>query len=99
MSTPSVPVVGIAWYRLKDYERVMEVMADGASFPKTHASWLLKAMRMERELKRQGSVPVRIQIDPALFERWCAQRGLAPDSEARNRFVADAIAQQRVSSS
>ena len=99
MSTPSVPVVGIAWYRLEDYERITAIMADGASFPKTHSSWRQKAIRMERELKRQETTPVRIELDSTGFERWCAERGLERDSESRNHFVADAIARQRVSSS
>ena len=99
MSTPSVPVIGIAWYRLDSYERIREVMADGISFPKTDATWRQKAVPMERELKRQGAIPVRIEVEPSVFARWCGKRSLAPDSEARNLFVADAIAEQRVSSS
>jgi hypothetical protein len=98
MSTSSVPGIGIAWYRPESYGRITEVMADGASFPKSHASWRQKAIRMERELRRQGARPVRIDVDPEVFERWCAREGIAPDSEARNRFVEQAIAGQEVDS-
>jgi len=98
MPTSSTPVVGIAWYREESYDRIMALMADGASFPKTYASWLQKAVRMERELKRQGLKPVRADVDPAVFQRWCARQGAAPDSEARNRFVEQAVARQAVGS-
>ena len=98
MSTPSATVIGIAWYRPESYERLVELMADGASFPKTYASWRQKAVRMERELKRQGAKPVQVEVDPAAFERWCRQHGLPPDSEARNRFVEEATAGQQVAS-
>ena len=89
MSTPSVPVVGIAWYRPDNYDRIVTLMADGASFPKTHASWRQKAGRMERELKRQGSRTVRVEVDPEVFVAWCGERGLAPDSPGRAQYVAE----------
>ena len=91
MSTSSGVVVGIAWYRSEWYDRIREVMADGISFPKTHASWRQKAARMERELRRQGMEPVRVEIDPEQFAGWCASQGVAPDSEARDRFVRESI--------
>ena len=96
MTTPSDTVIGIAWYREEDYERIMTLMADGASFPKTHASWRQKAVRMERELKRQGLRPVRVEVDPVAFERWCIEQGTLPDSQARNRFVEHELARQPV---
>ena len=98
MPTSPSRVVGIAWYRQESYEQIMALMADGASFPKTHASWRHKAVRMERELKRQGLTPVRVEVEPAAFERWCAGRGTAPDSEARNQFVEREVARQAVGS-
>ena len=92
MSTSTGAVVGIAWYRPERYDRIREVMADGISFPKTHASWRQKAGRMERELRRQGLEPVRVDIDPDAFSRWCSEQAVAPDSEARDRFVRAAVA-------
>ena len=86
---PSELVVGIAWYRPGSYERVVALMADGASFPKTHASWRQKAGRMEREIQRQGSRTVRIEIEPEVFLPWCEGRGLAPDSSARAVYVSE----------
>jgi hypothetical protein len=90
--------VAIAWYLPGDYPRLTALMSDGASFPKTHASWQLKAVRMERELKRQGLTPVRVEVDPQRFERWCAQQAVALDSAARNRFVEEALARQAIGS-
>jgi hypothetical protein len=90
--------VGIAWYREERYERIMVLMADGASFPKTHASWRHKAVRMERELKRQGLKPVRVEVDPDAFQGWCTCRSLTPDSEARNQFVEMELARQAAGS-
>ena len=98
MPTSPSRVVGIAWYREESYGQIMELMADGASFPKTHASWRHTAVRMERELKRQGLMPVRVEFDPAAFQHWCARRSTAPDSEARNQFVEIEVARQAVGS-
>ena len=95
MSTSPGAVVGIAWYRPERYNRVREVMADGISFPKTHASWSQKAGRMERELGRQGFAPERVEVDPDEFARWCAGRELAPDSAARDAFVQERLGRRR----
>ncbi len=96
MSTPpsSVPsrIAGIAWYREDDYHRITALMGDGASFPKTYASWQQKAVRMERELLRRGMKPVRIDVEPEAFENWCEQQGRPPDSDARNRYVEELAA-------
>ncbi len=92
MSTSPGVVVGIAWYRSELYDRIRDVMADGISFPKTHASWRQKAARMERELRRQGMEPVRVDIDPDRFASWCAAHGVSPDSESRDRFVRESLA-------
>jgi hypothetical protein len=94
MSASSPRIVGIAWYREESFEQIVALMADGASFPKTHASWRQKAVRMERELKRQGLRPVRVPVDPGAFQQWCVGQGMAPDSEARNRFVAQEAVRQ-----
>ena len=94
MSASPPRIVGIAWYREDGYEQIVALMADGASFPKTHASWRQKAVRMERELKRQGLRPVRVPVEPRAFQQWCAGLGTAPDSEARNRFVEEEAVRQ-----
>ena len=85
-------VVAIPWYLPENYARVVEVMADGGSFPRTHGSWRQKAARMERELKRQGTTPVRVELDPDAFLQGCARHGAAPDSAARKGFVDEAVA-------
>ncbi|MBA3479569.1 MAG: hypothetical protein H0T52_14410 [Lautropia sp.] len=96
MPAPTRSVIGIAWYRPEGYLRLAELMADGASFPKTYASWRQKALRMERELKRQGATPVRIEIEPEAFQRWCIGEAVATDSGARNRYVKEVLAGQPV---
>jgi len=92
MSTHPASVVTIAWYLPEQYDRIIQVMADGGSFPRTHASWRQKAVRMERELKRKGMKPVRVEIHPEEFQRWCARAGRAPDSGARRQFVEETLA-------
>jgi hypothetical protein len=86
--------IGIAWYPEEVYDRIMALMADGASFPKTWTSWRQKAVRMERELKRQGLRPMRVEVDPETFQRWCEKQGLPLDSEARNRYVIAEVARR-----
>ena len=92
MSISPATVVGIAWYRAESYPRITALMADGASFPKSYDSWRQKAVRMEREFARRGSLTTRVDVDPAAFEVWCRSRNLPPDSAARGRFVDESVA-------
>ncbi len=92
MSISPVAVVGIAWYRAESYPKITALMADGASFPKSYDSWRQKAVRMEREYARRGSLTTRVDVDPVAFDDWCRSRNLSPDSAARGRYVDETVA-------
>jgi len=91
MTAPPARLAGIAWYRADAYARVVALMVDGASFPKTHPSWRQKAGRMERELRRQGMTPVRVELDPEAFGAWCRVHRIPPDSDARSHYLEERV--------
>ena len=96
MSTSSTRVVGIAWYRQESYEPIVALMADGASFPKTYASWRQKAVRMERELKRQGLEAGACRRRSGRLPALVRRPGRGAGFGGRNRFVEEAAARQAV---
>ncbi len=81
--------VGIAYYRLEDYERVRALMLDGHRLPRTFTEWRHKTEQLEKQLRRAGQVAVKAYLDPDIFIAWCAARGLDVDAKARMRFAAE----------
>ena len=81
-----VSAMGIGWYEREDYPRILKVMEDGHTLPRTYDDFLKRAELGERALKSQGHVVVRAVIKSDDFVIWCRDRGLKVDSEARKRF-------------
>lgn len=81
--------VGMPWYREEHYDRLRELFSDGSRLQSTFRGWLAAATSGEANLKRQGQSVVRVDIDPATFPAWCAERGIPPDSKARSRYAGE----------
>jgi hypothetical protein len=87
--------IGLPWYNRQDYPDIREMMADPHNLAPTYEQWLAAAENNESVGRQAGLEIVRILIDPASFASWCASKGLAPDSEARMRYVTERQAQER----
>ena len=84
--------VGLPWYRREDYPDIRETMADPHHLAPTYDQWLAAAENNER-VGQQAELEIeRVMIEPAPFARWCAERGLAPDSAARMQYVSRHVA-------
>src|SRR5258708_1091568 len=86
--------LGIPWYRREDWNAVLAIFVDREKLPSTYQQWLRRAEKAEREFGRKGTIAERIYLDPALFSRWCADRGLKIDAAARMSFAAEAVARK-----
>lgn len=75
--------VGIPWYRRRDYERILSMMADGGHLPRSYESWRFKAETLEQRLRENGHTAVRAVIEPKSFSRWCAANRLKANAQAR----------------
>jgi hypothetical protein len=77
------------WYREENYDQLRRLFSDGARLHSTFTGWLAAATSGEAHLKSQGQSVVRVDIDPATFPAWCAERGIAADSKARSRYAGE----------
>ena len=80
----------IAWYRRKDYPRILSVMEDAviaAGFPPTHDQWLAIVQHEARDSEAKGCKVARVFIDPDQFIAYCRKKHLKFDDEARADFV------------
>lgn len=94
--TDGIPIraVGIPWYELEDYARVLAVMEDAHLLPKVYSLWRMKAEQTERQLRRQGNLVVRAHLRADEFAAWCAARGLNVNAHARMQFANEVAYQQ-----
>ncbi|HZI72419.1 MAG TPA: hypothetical protein VFD73_00035 [Gemmatimonadales bacterium] len=93
-----VTVVGMGWYRSKDWKRLLQVISDRDEMYDSHAEWLAEAQRAERAVAAEGIQVKRVPVDPDELAAWCVIRGRTPNAAARAEFVTDKLqreAQQR----
>lgn len=84
-----VGAVGIPWYRRGDYPRILAIMKDADSLPRTFREWEKAAHEALAFVQREGGTPVRVELRPDAFAAWCALRGLDVDNNARQLFASD----------
>lgn len=89
-----VRAIGMVWYRREDYQALRSIMADGAALPALYDKWFYNAEKNRQKLERGGNLVERVYLDPDEFPEWCRLRGLDIDSQARTRFVNEAVARK-----
>ena len=89
-------VVGIVWYRQKDYERLKRMFPDGYTLDDTFSDWLKNAQRVSGELTAQGFTVVKAYVDPEICPGWCEARGVPMDRQARSDYAREYAQRGRV---
>jgi len=84
-------LLGVAWYRRGDWERLREISSDRGALEDSFEEWLANAEASLPKLARQGIEPVKIHIDIEELLRWCHSRKCPVDGEARALFAADKL--------
>lgn len=87
----SQTVVGVAWYRPEQWERLLEISADRAELESTHAEWERNAKLAMEWHSRGGLRLERVAVDVEELLRWCLIRNLPVDGEARSLFVSEKL--------
>ena len=93
MPDPLPRKAGLPWYEREDYPQILALVEDPHILAPVYDQWLAAARNNEQEAVRAGVTVVRVPIKPEVFNNWCNERGLAPDSRARMRFVTEAVEQ------
>jgi hypothetical protein len=56
-------LLGVAWYRRDNWERLREISSDREALEDTYEEWLANAEASLPKLARQGMAPVKVHID------------------------------------
>ena len=93
---PQVKYIGMAWYRRKDYKKLLKLFVDSSKLPKTYDKWLKLAQKGFDDLVIQGCIVEEVYIDPETFPTWCVAHGLDIDAKARVRFANEFVARKHL---
>ncbi len=79
-------IVGMAWYKPENFDRLRSMFEDGNKLHRTYKEWFSAAESGRKKLEAQGHRVVCIDIDPNQFPEWCKANGMKLNAEARNKF-------------
>lgn len=84
--------IGLSWYERDDYPRILQVMEDAHTLPRTYDEFVKGYERLKSQAEAVGLEVVSAVIKPDEFQTWCRKRKLKVDTEARRRFGAEIAA-------
>ena len=87
-------LVGIAWYRSDQWQRLRELSVDTETLEQTHQAWLTMATKTLDDLQKAGLRVQKVDVDVEELVSWCQERELPVDAQARARFVTETLEQQ-----
>ena len=80
-------VMGVAWYRPEQWERLREISEDKENFDMTYEESLVDSENKVKRLEAQGIRPVKVEVDVEEMLTWCSAQGLAVTPETRTQFT------------
>lgn len=86
-------VVGFAWYRPDQWQRVREISADEDDLHDSYIEWLQSAEERLQELRSSGFRVEKVDVHSEALILWCNERGLEINGKARSRYVAERLSQ------
>jgi len=87
-------VMGVAWYRPEQWERLREISEDWDKLETTYEDWKRNAERALREMRKAGMYPEKIDIDVEDLLHWCNEQNRPIDSNARVQYTTEKLMQQ-----
>jgi len=88
---PPALVLGVAWYRPEQWDRLLALSEDRDELEKTHGEWLKGALRAMGQLEAQGIIAESVSVDVDELAAWCAARNTSINAESRSAFAAEKV--------
>ena len=84
-------LVGLAWYRSDQWERLREVSEDRADLEETWEEWIRTAEKTLRDLQAKGVQAVKVDVDVEELVRWCQSKQQPVRGASRANFAAEKL--------
>lgn len=88
------PIIGIAWYRPRDWERLRQLSTDSENLEDSHGEWLVGVNRAVREMEKEGLRIRKVIVDLDELVGFCQREAVQLDAAARSSFVAWKLSQE-----
>lgn len=88
-SDSSSIVIGVAWYRRDQWQRLLEIAEDADELSETYESWLSEAEKAIRLMAAENVFLEKVDVDVEEILAWCNARDLPVDSKARSNYVVE----------
>jgi hypothetical protein len=93
------PMVAVPWYSEQDYAHMVVLLpAELRQEAVPYEQWRAATAIEEAEIRTTGSVPVRVLVEPAEIETWCAHHEVPLSKEAITAFAGMKLGLERGSS-
>ena len=86
-------VVAIVWYRPEQWRRVRDIATDADELEASYAEWLQVAEEKFKEIQSSGLRVEKVELDSEKLIRWCNERGLENNGQARSRYAAERLSE------
>ena len=80
-------VMGVAWYRRDQWDRLLEISSDRGELEDTFDEWKTVAEENLRNLARHGYKFRKVAIDVEELLIWCNSQNRDVDGDARTEFT------------
>jgi hypothetical protein len=90
-NTPDKIVVGFAWYRPEQWQRVRDISSDTGALEDSYEEWLSLAEQKLKELSSSGLQVEKVDVHSEQLILWCNERGLEVNAQARSRYAAERL--------
>lgn len=87
MENPNPELVALPWFKHEHYYTLKAILTDRKNLPLSYAQWLHGAEAAASILQRDGINCVKVDIDPAMFTRWCSLNAVEPNLHARCSYA------------
>ena len=87
-------VMGVAWYKPEQWDRLLEVSEDRDDMQKTFAAWEETAKKTIDDIAMKGTRIEKIILDVDELVLWCRKRNKPVNAETRSEFTSEKMRQQ-----
>src|SRR5215813_5917526 len=84
-------VIGFAWYRPEQWQRVRDISSDADDLADTYLKWLQLAEEKLKQLRSSGVLVEKVDIHSEQLILWCNERGLEINGESRSQYASERL--------
>ena len=87
----------MVWYKEEHYRELLALFDDAELLPLTYQDWIARAEEKKAEIETEGDQVIKVFIDPETFPKWCEERNLPKDANARSQLAIEVAQAQSFS--